>query len=115
VTDARYVPAVTATVAAAGTATATLVPSVRTGQTVTITRITVASSDPNDAGQARVYRNSAAPGNFIDGTAAAAQDVADYSSPIHLYPGESLLVAWSASTVGATVTATAEGVVTGGF
>lgn len=52
---------------------------------------------------ARLYLNSESVATFLDGTASADQNSADYPAGLDLFPGQSVLVVWSAGTPGASV------------
>ena len=58
---------------------------------------------------ARVYRDSEAVATFLDGTASADSNSADYPAGLELFAGQSLLCIWSLGPAGASVSLILDG------
>lgn len=62
----------------------------------------------NVGGEARVFRNSQIPGDFIDGTSSPWNDV--YAAPLTLLPPEAMLIVFTSCGASQRATVTVEGV-----
>jgi len=100
------------TLDAAGRAQLSVGPS-RAFETWEVSRVAVQTSGAIKPA-VRLYWYSEVTTSFIDGTRSGNADVGEYSPPLHVTPGQSILAVWTGGSVGAIGSITFDGSVSNG-